>query len=380
MAILGPSSLLDIALPPGVDGNVIFKFQMQEGLTVQEVIALATTVIGEANEQVVTRYGSLISITESMYAVYRQGSGGRRVTPTKAEFAKADPVRSDKIGHMLPRWDYEDATGWDSEYLRRANREMLRRDLLEIRDGWVNRVDLDVLTRMFSREEVVISSTAWSPGWAIGTGTNLNYIPPQWRSYKHNSTHTHYIRVNAAISSANAATTLDSMAKHLAHHGHSGRKVAIVSEEDLSIYQGISSEKYANMLNPEFRYVGGNSNSPVAYMPEELEGIPGEVFGAFASAYGTVYLSYHEGVPSGFLWMGKSYGVDNPQNPLAIRAEPGYGFGMKVEPMLRQTLTPALDSIHFPATHGVGVNDRTAGVAAQIATGGTSYENPVVAA
>ena len=77
MAILGPRALMDIAVPPGIDAGVLARLQMETGITGQEVIARAASVLGEANEYINTRWGGLFYITEQRSARYRQSDGSR---------------------------------------------------------------------------------------------------------------------------------------------------------------------------------------------------------------------------------------------------------------------------------------------------------------
>lgn len=377
MAVLGPRALIDIALPTGVDAGRVFAFQMEAGVTAEEVISMAATMIGDANTLLAQRYGGVVARTARAFARYRQGAGTATMTPLAAEFAGADPIRGEQIGSMLPRNDFQDALGWSRKFLERADNELLRFDVMEIRDRWINRVDFDVVRRLLSSAENQIGGAGYDVPWVNGTSGNVDFIPPQWRGKSFTNAHTHFIRVNAAISTTNTATTLDTMAKHLSEHGHTGRKFAIVSETDLDLYTGITNGRFVALIPGEFRLTAGNSAAPALSAAGEIQGVPGELFGFYNSASGVVELHYHERFPTGYLWMGKSYGDNHPDNPLALR-EDKKGFGLQVIPQLDRSMVPQLDKLNFEATHGVGVNDRTNGVAAQVASGGTSYTEPTI--
>ncbi|MCP4589463.1 MAG: hypothetical protein GY842_01835 [bacterium] len=369
---------MDIAVPTGVDAGEVLRIEMESGLSGPEVIALAATVIGEANQYIMERMGGLLTLTERGHARYRQGVGSAHVTPVSSEFAEPDGVRADQIGHMLPRLDYKDATAWSNKYLRRAPREDVVDDLLEIKEGWTNRCIIDLLTRALSDAEKRIGQAGYDVPWVIGdSGQNVPYIPPQRGLHVFDETVTHFLRTNAAISASNAATALETAAKKLAWQGHTGRKLALVSESNLAVYEGMNAKKFVRVIPGDVKLVQGGSD--VLLVSEgTLEGVPGELFGLYLSSYGVVELRYHERIPANYFWMTKSYGVNHRQNGLAIRTEPGVGFGMKVDPQISRSIVPALEFVLFPATHGVGVNDRTNGVAAQIASGGADYESPTV--
>jgi hypothetical protein len=381
MAILGPRALLDSVFPPGVDANEVLRFQMQEGMTPQEIIALAATTIGEANEYIHNRYGGFFALTERAFARYRNGANGSiGMTPLASEFSLPDGMRTEAIGHMLPLRDYNDAVEWSRRYLERAHRESLRDDLTAVRDKWINRCDVDLLTRAFSVSENPIGQAGWDVGWVIGDpGQNRPYIPPQRGSRQFDETINHYLRVDAALDATSAETTLVELAKKLSFQGHTGDKYAMVSEADVDIYLDMDPNKFVRVIPGQVNLVTGGSN-PILTMEGTLSGVPGQLFGMLLTTWGHVWLYHHERVPSGYLWLTKIYGVNSSMNGLAIRTEAGKGFGLVVEPRVSASLVPALESMFFYATHGVGVNDRTNGAVAQIEAGAATYENPTIAA
>lgn len=382
MAILGPRALMDLALPSGVDASYIMRIEMEDGINAAEVITLAANQIGEANQQIENMWGGIFYETQQLWSRYRAGVGSRSMTPLSAEFSQPDGVRGDDAGHMLPREDFKDATGWSVEWLERANRDLVLTDLDEIKDRWYNRCDYQVVKRMLSKAEAPVGKTGYSPGWAIGTGTNTDFVPPQYMSRTFTSSHNHYIKVDAAISATNFGTTLDAMALALSEHGHVGPKICYFSEANLSIVNGMANDKkFAKFYPASFVLSGGgNTNSPVNVFPTKpIEGVQGELVAYYASDYGMIELRYHPRYPAGYLWMGKSYGINNRKNPIAIRTEKSKGFGLIVDPQMSRSMVPQLEYVLFKATHGVGVNDRLVGVAAQIANTGASYDEPTIA-
>lgn len=373
--ILGPRALIDIAVPTGVDASEVLKFSLEDGVSAAEVIAEAAATIGVINEQLIQRYGGLIYLTEKVYTRYRQGEGSRTMTPRNAEFGTPDGSRSDNIGHMLPRWDYIDATSWSEEWLRRAPREDVMDDLRLIGERWMSRVDYDILNRMFTNTENQIGSSGYDVPWAIGTGMNVNYIPPAYRGYQFSSSHTHFVLKAATKSSANYALLLEDMVTQLRHHGYEGRLVALVSDSDLSTVRGMTD--FVD-LTPFTVVTGTTTGTPVQVVQGEVQGIPGELFGYYNSDRGVVELRYHERIPAGYCWMGKSFGVNDQRNGVGIRVEPGGGFGLRVDPQVTRSLQPRLEKLLFKATHGVGVWDRLNGVAGWVDAGASSWTNPTI--
>ena len=378
--ILGPRALIDNALPTGVDASYIMNFEMQEEMTPQEVISMASTVIGEANEYLMNTYGGLVYVTERNHARYSQGGGARRMTPLGSEFVEEDGYISENVGHMLFLNDYKDATPWSRDYLERAIREDLRADIVMKRDDWINRIDYDVITAMFRSSEIAVGGAGYSTPWAIGTGMNVNYIPPQWMSNPFDSTHTHFLRVNASATDTNTISTLEAMAVHLAHHGFTGRKIAYVGDTLADLLTASTNVKVIRFIPPEATLTAGSTSAPVLTARGILEGVPGEVICMVQTKAGMVEVRRHDRIPTNYVWMGKSFGRDNERNPLAIRVYPGKGFGLTVNPQVDRSINPTIDKVLFKGTHGVNVNDRLNGVAAQIATGGTTYVEPTVTA
>lgn len=375
--ILGPRALIDNALPSGVDGAYLMQFAMQEGMTPQEVITAAAVAIGEANEYIGQTYGGLITLTNRVWARRRQGTGARGMTPLSTEYADPLGEVGEKIGHMLFLNDYKDATAWSPEYLARAIREDVLDDIRIKRDNWINRVEFDIFTTMFRYTEVAVGA-GYSPPWARGTGLNVNYIPPQWRSNTFTSAHTHFFSTDAAATAANTITMLETMAKSLAEHGHSGTKIAMVGDALADLLTASNDKRVALYIPAEFRLLAGNTNAPISTLAGQIEGVPGETICFVTTKGGLVQVKRHERIPEGYIWMGKSYGNLNNDNPLAIRLYPGKDFGLTVMPKRTDDFVVKLKSVVFEGTHGVNVGDPTAGAAAVIASGASAYTAPTI--
>lgn len=380
MAILGARQLVDLAVPTGLDGSRIFQFQLlRSNLTPEQVMTQAAATIGAVNEQIASLYGGMTYMSEQMFAYDRQGEATRTMTPLKAEGKKADPVKATNIGHMWPINDYEDALGWSRLYLRDAFQGQIDADIAQIGDRWVNRVDLEFWTRVLTDTENAIGSAGYDVGWAVGTGDSVNFIPPQWMNYTFDATHIHYKGV-AGTAAADWGTLLNTMSDELRHHGHTGRLVAFVNSTNASTIAGMTTAgaKFVELNPQNFTMVGGNSASPIQITTGEIQGVPGELFGYFNGRKGLVELRYYDRVPAGYVWMTKVYGNNNPRNGVVIRTHPGeaQGFGLVMAPQMTNDIQPELDRVLFRATHGIGVNDRTNGVAGMV--GNATYQNPTV--
>lgn len=369
MVLLGARALIDIAVPTGVDGAEVLRFQLQDGRTAQEAIAEAAAIIGAVNEEIMATYGGLLYLTETQFGTTTQG-GARGRTPAKAEFKRADGIRTEQIGSMLPLRDYEDAVEWTPLYLRRAYRSQITGDLQAIADRWRQRMDFDIWKRAMLNTENLIGTAGYDVPWAIGTGTNVNFIPPDFGSKTFDSTHTHFVADTDFDDAANLAVS------ELRHHGHRGRLSIYVNPDDTDeVSAFLTDGQFIKYIPRDVNVVAGSTSAPVAVAEGELEGMPGEVFGLWdAGTQGYAELRSHWAVPAQYGFVTKSYGVNNPRNGLAIREEPGIGFGLRVMPQVTSDINPELDYVKFEATHGVGVNDRLNGVSFYF--GNNTWTNP----
>lgn len=378
MALLGARALIDLAIPTGLDAGEILKFELQDGRTAEQLVGEAAAMIGDVNEELNRVYGGLWYITERQWARYAQGDSARSETPVKAEFKRADGVRASMIGHMLPLVDYEDAVEWTPLYLRRAYSDDLIADLQLITDRWKNRVDKGLITRALTNTENTIGSAGVDVGWAIGTGQTANFIPPQHGASIFTTSHTHYLYFDDA--SLDYDDMVEGMMATMREHGITGTLTLMVAFADVAEYTAFTAAGLFVPLEPSnVTVVAGSTSAPVRIITGQTDGVPGDLIGYWKSPhYGLAEIRSHARIPTNYAWMTKSYGVNNPRNGLAVRTEPGIGFGLRVVPMVRRSINPELDFIQFEGTHGIGVNDRINGVAGYINTGANAWVNPTI--
>lgn len=372
--ILGANSLIDIAFPAGIDTALLKQYDRETGVSNEQIISAVIALIGEVNENLRAVYGGMLYFTERADVLYRQGAGERTETPRSGEFSYNDAVRSGEQGHMLPRYDYEDNLQLTKMFKRRGDLELLRYNLELICERWVNRVDKEIWTRALTNTEEAVGG-GYSTGWAIGTGTNINYIPPEYRGNTFDATHTHYNFHDA--NSVTWTTAIDEAMLDLRHHGHTGTLSLWISQADVGTFTALSN--MSRLTSGNIILVGGNTSSPVRYSRGDIDGVPGELVGYWDGQWGQAEVRYHPRIPTKYAFLTKSYGVDDPRNGLAVRVDPEpYGFGLKVEPMLTPTLTPKVERLYFEGTHGVGVGQRLNGVAIFRDSGAGSYTNPTI--
>lgn len=373
IATLGPHALVDnLATYTGIDWSRIMANRSGDGLTVQQILTQVSAAVGGVNQALIQRYGDILYVTTSDSVMYRQGESTRSKTPKKVDFSAADPIRAGNTGHMLPLSDYEDALGWSDLWLRDARQADVDSDIQLITQRWQNRVEDDIWTRAMTNTENPYGA-GYDVGWAIGDSTYVPFVPSSYSGVTFDTTHTHY-KYQAGTSSANVQTLLENMVKELRHHGHSDRLTALVSEADVDTYAGMT--KFVSLLPSGFAIVPGNGSAAVNIAQGTASGMPGEVFGYLNSSRGIVELRYFSRMPTGYVFMTKSYGNNNPQNGLALRLHRSVPFGLQPRPVLARTVPAEMDLLQLRATHGVGVNNRLNGVAGYFATGISAYANP----
>lgn len=373
IALLGPRAAVDLYVSlAGIDSGRSLAFQNREGLTGAQITRDAFTAVGAMNEYLMNRWSGLFYLTTKNEVKYRGGTGTARKTPVATEFVQPDPVRSSRTGHMLPMRKYDDSLAWTPDWLKDAQQADVDGDIQEIVDSWRNRVENDIFWRILTKSETAEGS-GYSTGWAVGSGINVPYIPPANGSATFDPTHTHYIWTTGNNAAA-FQTSLINAAKQIRHHGYRGRLVAVVSASDTDTYMGMA--KFTSLQPNGVTIVPGNGAASVQVMTGEAEGLPGDVFGYLNSPSGLIELRAEDQIPAGYGFMYKSFGTNNPQNPLALRLHPGELFGIKPDIIIKNSLTPVMQAINFEAWHGIGVNNRVAAVTFFTGTGASDYPEP----
>lgn len=374
MATLGVRASIDWALPTGIDADTIVQWSLRSGLTPSEVITMAAGTIGAVNSELAERYGAITSFTEELFAYDRQGASSRTMTPLRSEFSAADAIRSDQIGRMLPIFDYEDAVGWTALYLRDAYRRQLEFDLEEIGDRWRNRVEFDLWTRLLTNTENLVGSAGYDVPFAIGTGTNVDYIPPQFDSYVFDATHSHFNWHNDTTDDWDDA--IEAAMVDLRHHGLGGRLTLFIGDNDLTEVTALTN--FVETVPTDLQ-VNSVSGAPVYQVTDELTGLPGERVGYYHStSWGIAEVRRIPRIPSNYGFMTRAFGQGSGSNALAVREHPEAGFGLRTEVEVKSTLNPRLERVFFEATHGVTVNNRLNGVGIYIAAGAAAWVNPTI--
>lgn len=306
-----------LALITGWDADELKRFELRDGVTAMAVAAQASLAIGSLNAELYSDplFSMLIGeYTDQLEVEYRVGSSTSMELHT--EYGRPDPQRADVAGHMLPlrSWDY--AMGWTWDYLRKARSPQLQADIAAGVQAVRNRWRIEILTRLLKRGDdsgvaYGLGTSGLSPGFATDAGsTGVDFVPPNYGGTTFTSAHEHYVGIGGG---AYTAAVFEDARAELREHGHLGPYEFIIGTSDETTVSGLTG--FAPVPERLIRY---SANTELAaFGQEENAGV--RSIGAIHDFRVWVV----PGLPQyyGFGW--KSYGSNNPMNPLRIRLDKG---------------------------------------------------------
>jgi hypothetical protein len=197
-------------------------------------------------------------------------------------------------------------------------------------------------------------------------------VPPPWKTYTFDGTHSHYlINNNATVRSID----LDNLAEQLIHHGHDPLEgatlVLMMNKQEANIAKTFKvATGAAYDFIPSANYGGG------VFLPANggIIGAPsGNVPDEFGT-YGPWHLVREDNIPAGYVVGLASGGPNNVGNPVGIREHTNEAYrGLKVIPGQRSQY-PLVDAF-YRRGFGTGIRQRGGAVIMQIAVG-ASYVTP----
>lgn len=364
--VLGPLNLMNKALPLGVDGARLAQWAMRDGVTYGELVNQMALALGDANQQLVNRWGWLFFLTEETAMEYEQGGS---VTPMTeiTDMDKPRAIHGTTIGHMIDLRAYGEAIGGTRRFFRDIRSAKLRASISTIVRRGIWRFEQRLLTRLFTNTENAIGASGYDVPFVRGGGT-VAYAPPAWDGEAFTTSHTHYIGYDSGDSKT-LTDVLNGLAATLQEHGHEPPFKAIVSRANISTYAGLT--KFVELVNIPGLMIdrGGESTGNQMFRQAAWEG---GHFGDFQSDYGHVELHASQRVASNYVGMAKSYGQLDARNPLAVRVHPDQGFGFFVVPETTLDDDTPIKQMDVEFEFGVSVGaDRTNGAAGLLVSGGT---------
>lgn len=376
--VLGPNTILARALPTGVDGGKIAQWRLREGTTFGAFVGRLSQAVGAFNQELINRWGFLLSTTEELMLEYPDGSSVTEM-PEITDLSDPDQVHGTTIGHMLPLDPYGRAIGGSWMYFRDAREAKIRSDLATIMNQARWRFEKKLLTRFFTNTENLIGSAGYDVPFVRGSGGNVDFIPPAFAGKEFLATHDHFIGYDSDTNPKTMADVLNGLAATLAEHGHEAPFEALVSRTDIDSGLFHALDKFIEFVSPVIVNTdrGGLTSGNIFYASGEPMVITG-LAGFFQSKYGTVNIRASARIPTGYVGMTKSYGNLSARNALAVRLQPEVGFGAYVIPETSDDRQWPIKRVVIAMEFGVGVGeDRTNGACGYLSTSG-SWSNPTI--
>lgn len=370
--VLGPLTLLDKALPTGVDGARLAEWAMRDGITYGQLANQVALALGEKNQELVGKWGWMFSITEELMMEYPDGGA---VTPMDelTDVDKPVPVHGSTIGHMLPLHYYGQGIGGTKRYFRDVRSAQIRAAISVIVNKGVWRFEQKLLGRFFDSDEESLGSNGKSVPFVAGTAGAVDFAPPAYDGVAFATSHNHFIGYNLSTPKT-MADVLEGLAATLAEHGHNAPYRALVSRADIALFNALTNKVI--LVDGGLQIArGGVTSGPQFYATGEqtLERI-----GSYQSSLGIIDLFATNRIPTGVVGMTKSYGQLDSRNALAVRVHPMRGFGLAVVPETTPDADFPIKQLDVDFEFGVGVGmDRTNGAVGFLVAGG-SYADPTI--
>lgn len=198
----------------------------------------------------------------------------------------------------------------------------------------------------------------------------LPVAPPTWKTYSHDTTHTHYLASGAA---AVVSSDLDDMETHIHHHGYTqGATLILLANRQevatIRTFTRAGGDTWDFIPKRGISFLGNLVGSQDGD-PTGLANYPG-----FQGMYGNIAVVEEDYIPAAYMFMFASGGIRADRNPVGQREHENPGLqGLKLIP--RHQHYPLIDSFYHHAL-GSGVRHPGAGVVMKVTTG--AYDIPTL--
>jgi len=366
---LGVKDLKNVALPTAWDGNELARLRLRDGTTYESLVRDIDSALGIVNAGLNSGYlGRLASLTAEPAIEYR--NGGVNGFEDHTEYTQPDRKYAETTGHMLPLKMRDRAMDWTADFLRQARRAQIDADISSLVEDAVDIYEKSIWTRHFKLAEETgkalgLGATGVSVPFADGGNGTIAFTPPPRPDRLINAfstSHTHFLVLDG-ITQANLETAIG----HLWEHGFDAPYELVVSLADLGDWQNTTNVTGFRPKADAIVQYGGL---------DDIALVESEIYqGAILTKYGSARLYANARIPTGYWSITKSFGASDVRNPLRIRYDDVYGFGVKliVNQVTLYPFTAAIGQFEF----GVGVSDRVAAVLVENDSSGT-YASPTI--
>lgn len=268
-----------------------------------------------------------------------------------SEFGQPKLIRTERVARGYPLVHYDIGIGFTQEFLDDATSQEIRAVQTLAEEAWSRRRRQTVYEALFSSANVTDKDGILVRRLYNGDGE----IPPEYESYTHDGTHTHYL---SSAGASFAAADLTTMETHLLHHGYG---------DDLPGGAGGSLWLHApRAAMSAIRGFTGFIPAASSSIPAILTG-SGVVVGGSGSSgpgvqgfFGRLSIVEDLTIPDGYLLAYATGGEFSPNNPVRIRQHRNPSArGLRLNPGRNDY--PLQDSF-FDGYVGAGIAHRGAAV------------------
>ena len=370
----GVLTTLSHALPTGLDATRLAQWRLRNGRSYEQVRADIAAALDGVNSDILSAWGPLVHVTTDDYIEYQDGGGtGDMIDVTDLD--RVEAKRGETKGHMIDLREKGDAIGGTEKFFRDARESVITASVAGMVQRGRNTLEKAILTRAMNNTVNAIGSAGYDMPFANASGT-VAWTPPAYGGKNFASSHDHFIGYDSG--SKNLGDVLTGLTATVHEHGHPGPFHAFVSEADVTPIRALN-----NYVQPTRFAVdrGGETNGNRAFVSGAVGGLPAvgaRSIGWFDSGYGEIELFSTNRIPTGFALVFKSYGVNDPRNPIWVRVHPEVGFGFFMKEIPSFSTTYPVKTIEVRIEYGISVGrDRTNGAVAKLVSGG-SYGNPTI--
>lgn len=165
-------------------------------------------VFNRMHSLVESRLAQPTSLTTERVAIPR-----RAKMEEASEFGQPKLIRSERVARGYPLVHYDIGIGFTQEFLDDASSAEIRNMTVVAEEAWRRRRRQTLYEALFLEDNYTDKDGIAVKKLYNGDGE----VPPEYESYTHSGTHTHYL-FSAGV--AFAAADLTTMEEHLLHHGY----------------------------------------------------------------------------------------------------------------------------------------------------------------
>jgi hypothetical protein len=359
----GPRDSKTVLVQTGWDATELEKYKLIDGTTYASVVALLNAGLSAVNSELYSDplWANLVSYQEEPELEYRVGVSTSMGDYT--EYGRPDPQRAEIAGHMLPLRAKDRGLEWTWYYLeKKARMSHIQADiaaaLSDVRTEWRKAI----LTRLLKRGDDSgainnLGSAGYSPGFATAAAsTSVDFTPVEFAGTTFTSNHEHYVGISGG---AWTAAAFADMKAELREHGHEPPYECIISSSDETAVRALSGFTEVDNLLMKYGDDTDRTTLPVTAVQS------GSAGGYFIGTIDDIAVRVVYGMPQYYAFAWKSYGANNPRNPVRIRVQKN----MPLAPFFQAFPDPRSGSANYPLQNimffsewGVGVgSDRTNG-------------------